>query len=271
MTENFVSIITPVYNARKFLSRLFDNVSSQTHQNYEHILVDDGSIDGGYELIQKLSLGDPRVKVIRVEKNIGVVGARNLALKMAKGDFLAFLDADDLWLPNKLSVQLDFMRQNNIAISFTDYRCISQDGQLVGALLKGPAKINWHLHHMTRYIGCLTVMLDRKFVPDFYFDQLDVDYRSEDFYAWSKVIRLHGYASRCPHDLARYSVTENSRSSNGLRAATLVWDLYRNVESISMFQSLIYFSSYIFFVSFKRFFYKPKFKSFDIDGRSWIL
>jgi teichuronic acid biosynthesis glycosyltransferase TuaG len=271
MTKNFVSIITPVYNAKKFLRRLFDNVSSQTHQNYEHILVDDGSIDGGYELIQKLSLGDPRVKVIRVEKNIGVVGARNLALKMAKGDFLAFLDADDLWLPNKLSVQLDFMRQNNIAISFTDYRYISQDGQLVGALLKGPAKINWHLHHMTRYIGCLTVMLDRKFVPDFYFDQLDVDYRSEDFYAWSKVIRLHGYASRCPHDLARYSVTENSRSSNGLRAATLVWDLYRNVESIPMFQSLIYFSSYIFFASFKRFFYKPKFKSFDIDGRSWIL
>ncbi len=271
MTSNLITIITPVHNAKKFINRLMCSVASQTYKNFQHILIDDCSIDGSYEILVEYAKKDPRIEVIKLTSNVGVVRARNFALNIAKGDFVTFLDVDDLWLPDKLLTQLTFMLKESVAISFTDYRHISEDGNFTGKLLKGPSKVGWHLLHMTRYVGCLTVMINRKFVPDFYFDESPIDYHSEDFLAWSKIIKKFGFAKRCPYDLARYSVTSNSRSSNGIKVAKLIWRLYRDIQKIPVHLSLIYFLFYSLFVSYKRLIYKPRYDSFEIDGKYWHL
>jgi teichuronic acid biosynthesis glycosyltransferase TuaG len=254
-----ISIITPVYNAERFLPQLFISVQSQTYQDFEHIIVDDCSTDSSYELIKHYASRDSRVKVLRHQYNLGVVKARNTAVNISKGRFMAFLDADDIWLPEKLSVQINCMIENGAVLSFTDYRFVSEDGKSVGKRIKGPSKIGWRLHHMTRYLGCLTVMVDRKQVHDFSFGTISSAYRAEDFLAWSKIINEYGSASRCPHDLARYTVVKNSRSSDGVKAAMSVWALYRKIEKIPLVTSAIYFSCYILFSSLKRYLFRPRF------------
>jgi len=267
-SNNFsnVSIITPLYNASKFIPRLLNCVVNQESINFEHIVVDDCSQDNSYELLTKAVLKYPFIKVIRLPVNSGPVVARNEAIKLASGKYLAFLDADDFWLPNKLATQVKFMEEHNAALSFTDYRFISEDGSFVGNRISGFNKIGWNLHHMTRYLGCLTIMVDREKVPDFQFPDISPAYRAEDFLAWSNIIKKTGPALRCPHDLARYAQVANSRSSLGYKAAKSVWQLYRGVEKIPLIKAIPYFIFYVFFAFFKRFLYRPKFISSDIDG-----
>ena len=261
-----VSIITPVYNASKFIPRLLECVASQKLIICEHILVDDCSHDNSYGLLWEAALKNPYIKVIKQSKNSGPVVARNEAIKHASGRYLAFLDADDYWLPNKLATQVKFMEENDAALSFSDYRFISEDGRLIGDRISGFNKIGWRLHHMTRYLGCLTIMVNREKVPDFKFPNITPAFRAEDFLAWSEIIRRTGPALRCPHDLARYAQVANSRSSLGLRAAKSVWKLYRELEKIPLVRALPYFIAYVFFASFKRSWYRPRFISSVIDG-----
>lgn len=266
INKPIVSIITPVYNAYKFLPRLLSSVRNQYGIAYEHILVDDCSQDDSYDFLNNAGLTDHRIKVIRLKKNSGPVVARNAAIKHASGKYLAFLDADDYWMPNKLSTQVKFMEDNEAVLSFSDYRFISEDGRLIGRRLSGFNKISWSMHHITRYLGCLTVMVNHHKVPDFQFPNITPAYRAEDFLAWSSVILKTGPALRCPYDLARYAQVANSRSSLGFRAAKSVWLLYRNIEKIPLIKAGFYFFSYAMFASYKRILFKPRFKSSLIDG-----
>ncbi len=143
------------------------------------------------------------------------------------------------------------------ALSFSDYRFVSEDGHKVGKRIQGFSEIGWHLHHMTRYLGCLTIVIDRNKLPDFYFPDITPAYRAEDFLAWSHCIQKTGPALRCPHDLARYAVVPNSRSSIARRAAISVWKLYRNVEQINFGLAGIYFMAYAAGVSLKRYQCRP--------------
>jgi teichuronic acid biosynthesis glycosyltransferase TuaG len=197
--------------------------------------------------------------------------ARNLAISAARGRYLAFLDADDVWLPERLRCQTEFMLHTHAAISYTDYRFMSEDGTRVGRRLRGPRRIGWHLHHMTRYLGCLTVMVDRAQCPDFSFGTVSPEYRAEDFLAWSQLIRRQGHAYRCPHDLARYAVVANSRSSNGTRAARSVWCLYRRVEHIPTVLAAVYFVAYAAFSTMKRLACRPCWPTTRIDPAPWSL
>jgi len=266
INKPIVSVITPVYNASKFIPRLLESVASQDLIVYEHILVDDCSQDDSYGLLSEAALKSPYIKVIRLPKNSGPVVARNEAIKHASGKYLAFLDADDYWMPNKLAIQVKFMKENDAALSFSDYRFISEDGKLVSKRISGLNKIGWLLHHMTRYLGCLTIMVNTEKVPDFQFPDITPAYRAEDFMAWSKIIKQTGPALRCPHDLARYAQVANSRSSHGLRAAKSVWQIYRDFENIPLIKAVPYFIVYALFAYFKRSFYRPRFISSVIDG-----
>ena len=267
MTANLpvVSIITPVYNAARFLPRLFESVKSQYGFNFEHILVDDCSSDNSLEILASYASSNPAIKVISMEVNKGPVVARNLAIRAARGKYLAFLDADDFWLPNKLFVQTQFMEQTGAALSFSDYRCISEDGAFIGRRLKGPGNVGWSLHHMTRYLGCLTIMVNRKRCPDFAFPDISPSIRAEDFLAWAHLIKCEGPALRCKHDLARYSVVRFSRSSGSIKAARSVWLLYRVVEGLPFFRASIYFSIYAVFTAIKRAWFKPRWKASQVD------
>ncbi len=252
-----VSVITPAYNASRFLARCLASVKSQGVE-CEHIVVDDCSTDNTVEVLDRLKLTNPQLVILRAARNAGPMEARNLAIHNARGRFLAFLDADDVWLPSKLNKQIGFMESRGAAISFTDYRFMTEDARLVGARIRGPSQIGWHLHHMTRYLGCLTVMVDRLLCPDFCFPTIRREIKAEDFLAWANIIREHGSAHRCPEDLARYSVVKGSRSSDGVGAAGTVWELYRNIERIPFPQAAAYFITYAAFTMAKRFICKPR-------------
>ena len=259
-----VSVITPNFNGSRFIQRLTESVRRQNF-NLELIIVDDCSTDDSWEQLQLLAEKFSWIKIARLEINSGPVVARNQAIELAKGRFLAFHDVDDFWLPHKLSTQIKFMLENECTISYSDYRFISEDGRHIGRRLKGLNKIGWHTHHFTRYIGCLTVVLDRKKLPKFKFPQISPAYRAEDFLAWSNCIKESGSLFRCPHDLARYAVVPNSRSSNASRAARSVWELYRRVEKISITLSAIYFFCYAINAIWKRFWYRPRLEIKEVD------
>lgn len=264
LTAPLVSVITPFFNAKGFLKRVVDSVQKQCVL-CEHILVDDGSDDGSKLVLSDLASKNQGIRAIYLDKNSGPIIARNAGIAAATGRYLAFLDVDDFWLPGKLEKQLAFMHKMDCAISFTDYRFVSEDGRKIGRLVHGPGKIGWHLHHMTRYLGCLTIVVDREKVPDFMFPAISPAYRAEDFLAWSSVIVATGSALRCPFDLARYSVVQNSRSSKSIRASVSVWKLYRNVEKISRLSSCFYFISYALFALSKRIYCRPLFPRETID------
>lgn len=274
MTTPLVSIITPVYNAANFLPRLFECVKKQHGVAVEHLLVDDCSSDNSLQIMRDLTAGNASIKIIAMSKNEGPVVARNLAIREARGKYLAFLDADDYWLPNKSLVQSQFMEETCAALSFSDYRFISEDGHLIGRRLSGPNRVGWSSHHMTRYLGCLTIMVNRERCVDFHFQDIAPSFRAEDFLAWSGIILRHGPALRCKHDLARYAVVAQSRSSGAFRAAKSVWKLYREVENIPFFKAFFYFSVYGVLTTVKRSWFKPRWRADEIDGtlsKSYLL
>lgn len=266
-----ISIITPNFNGQRYLARCVKCVANQD-SNLEHIIVDDCSNDDSWSLLLKLADEYPWLRPIRLERNSGPVVARNKAIELSRGRFLAFLDVDDFWLPNKLSTQLRFMYDKSCALSFSDYRFVSEDGFMIGRRLQGFNSVGWHLHHMTRYLGCLTIMLDRYKIPDFYFPSLETAKRAEDFLAWSKCIRQAGPALRCPHDLARYSVVPNSRSSVTRSSIGSVWRLYTDVEGIAFPVAGFYFFIFALGVVWKRFRYRPTLERGAVDvDHAWSL
>ena len=250
-----VSIITPNFNGERFIRRVVESVRRQNY-HVEHIVVDDCSTDGSWVLLEKLSREYPWLKPVRLEKNAGPVVARNHAIELAQGRFLAFLDVDDFWLPHKLRTQIEFMLSKNCVLSYSDYRFVSEDGLQVGRCLQGFEQIGWHLHHMTRYIGCLTIVLDYSQYQNFRIPEIRPATRAEDFLAWSQCIQRFGPAMRCPSDLARYSVVPNSRSAS-IKGSISVWRLYRHIEKIPLHLSILYFFFYAVGVFWKRYWYRP--------------
>ena len=265
-----VSIITPNFNGERFIRRAVESVRRQNYP-IEHIIVDDCSTDGSWELLRKLSQEYVWLKPVRLGKNAGPVVARNRAVELAQGRFLAFLDVDDFWLPHKLRTQIEFMLRKSCALSFSDYRFISEDGRYIGRRLQGYDRIGWHLHHMTRYLGCLTIVLDCEKYPDFRIPEILPATRAEDFLAWSQCIKRFGPALRCPYDLARYSVVPNSRSA-AKKGSISVWRLYRYLERIPLHLSSFYFSVYALGVFWKRYWNRPFMNRSNIDqDYEWSL
>jgi teichuronic acid biosynthesis glycosyltransferase TuaG len=239
-----VSIITPMYNASPWLPALFESVAAQTFQDFEHLLADDVSTDDGVERAIALSGGDPRVRVLRMERNGGPAAARNLAIAAARGRYLAFLDADDVWLPHKLEAQLQWTKQHGHAFTYHDYRHMSHDGTKLGAVVSGPDVLTLKTLHTRRGTGgCLSVMIDRQQLPWFRFPELQ---RSlpEDFLAWLAIINQGCNGYRVPQDLGRYRLTPASRSSNKLASALAVWHLYRSVEKLPWITAACWWMQY---------------------------
>lgn len=265
-----VSVITPNFNGRKFIARCLESVAKQNY-SVEHIVVDDCSTDGSWLLLQNLARDYPWLKPIRLEHNSGPVVARNRAIELAQGRFLAFLDVDDFWLPHKLQTQVEFMLKHDCVLSFSDYRFVSEEGRRVGRCIHGFDQIGWHLHHMTRYLGCLTIVLDREIYPDFRIPEIRPATRAEDFLAWSQCIQRFGLALRCPHDLARYAVVPNSRSA-AKKGSISVWRLYRHLERIPMHVAAFYFFAYAAGVFWKRFWNRPFMDRAEVDqDYEWSL
>lgn len=244
---SLVSIIIPVYNAEKFIDKTIKSVINQTHFNWELILIDDGSTDRSFELISRYK-EEKRINIIKNDRNLGVIKTRNKGIKIAKGKFIAFLDADDLWKPEKLKMQIEFMEINNLSISFTEYEKINENGILRGKL-KLPNKIDYNLLLKSNFMGCLTVIYDQEILGKKFFREID---KSEDYVLWLEIIKEVKEIKCLNYNLASYRVMEKSRSSNKFYAVYYQWIIYRTIERLSFCKSLYCFIIYLFY-GYKRF------------------
>jgi teichuronic acid biosynthesis glycosyltransferase TuaG len=243
MNSPLVSIITPAYNAERFINESIKSVLNQTYSNWEMIIVDDCSTDHTTEVVASYGQNDSRIQLIELERNSGPAIARNTAMDKARGRFIAFLDSDDLWLPNKLERQLDFMLEKDIAFSFTEYGRIKEDGEdLLNTIIDAPETINYDGLMKHCVIGCLTVMVDTKQTGKL--KMINIPSR-QDYVLWLSIVKSGFLAHGLPEVLAKYRLVKNSISSDKIKMAKQNWRVYRKIERQNLMKSSWYFSNYV--------------------------
>jgi teichuronic acid biosynthesis glycosyltransferase TuaG len=239
-----VSIITPVYNAARWLLKTLESVRAQTMPNWEHILVDDGSTDDSVSIIRAAAAVDPRIRLLNTPYRGGPAAARNLALENARGRYVAFLDADDLWLPEKLECCLDWMRAHDSSFVYHDYRLMSPDGTRLGAVITGADELNLRTLHTRRGHACLCMVLDRERVGDLRFPGGSIP-AHEDFIAWLRIIEQGHTGQRVPRDLGRYRLSHSSRNANKLYSVYYTWLIYRNTSKLPLPRAISWWTLYV--------------------------
>mgnify|MGYP006076248351 FL=1 len=241
--NNLVSIITPSYNSSKFIDDCVQSILSQTYSNWELLIVDDCSLDNSKNIISVLSNIDERIKTIFLERNVGAAEARNIAIRKAKGKYIAFLDSDDLWDSHKLEKQLSFMKKNDIAFSYSTYQFISENGKDLSNMVVAPKKMTYHSYLKNTIIGCLTVIIDREKTGSF--EMINIR-SSHDMALWLLIMKRGFSAYGLDENLAKYRVVSSSNTANKINAAYDVWYVYRKVEKLNFFYSTFCFIGYIF-------------------------
>ncbi|MBU2699044.1 glycosyltransferase involved in cell wall biosynthesis [Sporomusaceae bacterium BoRhaA] len=239
--DNIVSIITPAYNSANCISATIESVLRQTYIKWEMIIVDDCSDDYTIDVVRTYERLDDRIKLIRLDKNQGVANARNIGMKCSKGRYIAFLDSDDIWLEKKLECQLAFMKERNIGFSFTQYCQFVDDVKKSKQIIHVPDRVQYRDLLKGNVIGCLTVIIDRQKIPPF---NMRKEYH-EDYIAWLEILKQGFAAYGYNEDLARYRISSSSVSSNKKKSASWTWNIYRNIEKLSIIESIYYFLWYV--------------------------
>lgn len=242
MTD-LVSIVVPVYNAEKFIDETISTVLDQTYTNFELILVNDCSTDNSKKLIKKY-LKDSRIKLINNKTNSKAAISRNNGIKEAKGRYICFLDADDKWDKNKLEKQIKFMKEKDCAFSFTSYEFADENCIPNGKKVIVPETITYNEALKNTTIWTSTVMLDmiKLSKDDIYMPNV----KSEDTACWWSILKKIDKAYGLKNILSFYRRTEGTLSSNKFEAIKRIWNLYRNVEHLTIFKSTYCFFWYAF-------------------------
>ncbi|MCK0470254.1 glycosyltransferase family 2 protein [Halalkalibacter sp. APA_J-10(15)] len=239
-----VSIITPAYNAATYMADTIESVLAQTYGSWEMLIVDDCSTDDTAQIVQSYASRDPRIRFIQLAQNSGPAITRNTAIEAASGRYLAFLDSDDMWLPNKLERQLQFMQERDLAFSFTQYRVMDLEGNITDKLEDVPDEATYKDLLKHNVIGCLTVMLDKEKVGAV--EMVNIRSR-QDYVLWLHICKRGFTAYGLKEPLALYRVGRQSVSSNKVKMAKQNWRVYREIEGLNLVKSLWYFSHYVVF------------------------
>lgn len=241
MTNPLISIITPAYNAARFIGETIESVLKQTYTNWEMVIVDDRSTDKTVQIVEEYQKKDQRIKLIQLEENSGSAVARNTAMENSAGQFIAFLDSDDMWYPTKLERQLRFMQKNDIAFSFTKFERIQENGKPTGEISNVPKSVGYRDLMKHCVIGCLTVMLDMSKIGDVKMYNIRT---RQDYVFWLTITKNGHRAYGLPEVLAKYRLVENSISRNKWKAAKKNWYVYRHIEKQNLLMSIWYFLNY---------------------------
>lgn len=246
--EDLVSIITPTYNCGKFISETIESVLNQSYKNWELIIVDDCSTDNTKEIVENYLLKDERIRYITLSSNSGAAVTRTTAMKLAKGEFMAFLDSDDLWYPNKIEVQLDFMKRNGYNITCTQYEQINENGIKLNKVIPIRAKTNYNGVLLTCPVGNSTVMYNVKSLGKF--EVPNIRKRNDDA-LWLQMLKKEKNIYGLDVTLMQYRVRNNSISSNKLSLIKYHWKLYREIENLSLIRSVFHIVCWGFIKIFK--------------------
>ncbi len=237
MSEKLVSIITPTYNCAKFIAKTINSVQAQTYKNWELIIVDDRSQDNTKEIVEGFIKNDPRIKYHLLEVNSGAAVARTTAMKLASGSYMAFLDSDDIWMPDKLERQLKWMQDNDHAFSCTAYEQIDEDDKPLGKVIKTIKKTNYNRLLLDCPVGNSSVVYDVEKMGKF--EVPNIRKRNDDA-LWLQMLKKEKYIWGMPDVLMRYRIRKNSISSNKFSVIKYHWKLYREIEHLSVLRSLFH-------------------------------
>ncbi len=258
--QPLVSIITPLYNAQNFIAKTIQSVQAQTYHNWEHIIVDDCSTDSSVEIAGAFAVRDPRIKLSTLSRNTGAAQTRNKAITEAKGKYIAFLDADDLWHPEKLKLQIAFMQKHDCAVSYTNYVHIDNQGDELGKRIIALPQLSYAKQHSNNYVGNLTGVynvneLDKVMAPDFK--------KRQDWAVWLEAIKRSGKpALGIQKDLAYYRILDTSISANKLNLVKYNYHFYKTYLKYGTIKASLWMLRFFweYFIVRKRWIqtYKPK-------------
>jgi teichuronic acid biosynthesis glycosyltransferase TuaG len=238
-----VSIITPAYNSEKFISDTIRSVQNQTYTNWEMIIVDDCSTDKTVEIIQEFMDNDPRIHLIKLNTNSGTGIARNTALQVVSGRHIAFVDADDLWKPEKLSKQIDFMEANNLAFTFTFYDLINEEGQLLNKRIETPKNLSFRQLFFCNYVGNLTGIYNASSLGKIAISSIR---KRQDWMVWLTILKQIKTAKPVPESLAFYRIRKNSLSTSKTALLKHNYTVYRQFHKYTVFVSLLCMVGFLF-------------------------
>lgn len=249
--KELVSIITPAYNCSETIAETIESVISQTYENWEMIIVNDCSTDDTENIVKTYIEKEPRIRLINLDKNSGSYIARNTAIDNSLGRYLALLDADDLWKPNKLELQIKFMQEKGVGFSFTAYETFKKKTDKKRKLFKVPKTINYKKYLRNTIIGCLTVVVDKQQIPDFHMEKGYL----EDILTWMHYLRRGVIAYGINENLASYRVREGSKSGNKIKNSKRYYACLKQ-QPISVFRRIFSQIGYLYNAVKKRLFAK---------------
>lgn len=241
LKEELISIIVPVYNAARFIDETIRCVQSQSYSQWELIFVDDCSTDGSIDIICQKAAADKRIRFIEQSENGGAAKARNRGITEAEGRYICFLDADDLWLSEKLSKQLEYLCKLQQTIDesagfvFTGYEFADEKGSGLGKIVHVPFSLTYSQALKNTTIFTSTVMIDRKRIPN---DDIMMPLvASEDTATWWQILKKHKIGYGLDQNLVKYRRSADTLSANKFTAIKRIWGLYRKQEKLSILRS----------------------------------
>ena len=231
-----VSVIIPVYNVAKYITHTIDSILNQSYKDVEIVLVDDCSTDNSAEIIANYTSSHSNVIYWKLEKNQGAAVARNKALSLAKGRYVAFLDSDDVWCEGKLEKQLALMNEKDAAISCTAMDTIDECGKSLGSVRKVRETIDYNFLLHNTMIATSTVLVDRNITGNF---QMPLRRGGQDYATWLMLMRNGTICYGLNDVLSHYRVLPNSLSSNKWKSVKQVWQIQTKDEGINKISASI--------------------------------
>ncbi|RRO22284.1 glycosyltransferase family 2 protein [Flavobacteriaceae bacterium 14752] len=243
-----VSIITASYNAEKYIDETIKSVQAQTYQNWEMLITDDCSTDNTCQIIQDLAKSDSRIKLFKLKQNAGPAVARNNSIKEAKGRFIAFLDADDIWFDFHIKDSISFSLEKKAPFVFASYKRSNENLEFVHSDFIVPSKVTYSDILKSNSISCLTAFIDIKKLGKKYMPEIR---KRQDMGLWLKYIKdcKFAYGIQKPH--AIYRMRENSLSRNKMDLIKHQWRYYRKVEKLNFIESFYYLLCWMYYGYFK--------------------
>ncbi|MEG0826068.1 MAG: glycosyltransferase family 2 protein [Bacilli bacterium] len=236
--QPLVSIVTPVFNAERFIIETILSVINQTYSNWEMLIIDDISIDNTLKIVKSFEKKDSRIRVFSLQEKGGASLARNKGIFESKGKYIAFLDADDIWMPNKLTVQIELMEVYNYVFTYHNYELIDENSKKLGILRKAPKSITYKRMLFGCSIGCLSVVYNCKELGKVQIKRID---KRNDDALWAALLKKCKRGYLLNEDLARYRISHNSLSSGSkIKLLKYHYLLYRKSYEFNLILSLFF-------------------------------
>lgn len=235
--DSLVSIITPTFNSANFIAATIQSVQNQNYSNWEMIIIDDGSSDDTENIILNLIQNDDRVQFYKLSQNSGPAVARNKGIEKAKGNYMTFLDADDIWFPNFIEKSINTIIETKIPFVFSSYKRSNENLEFIYSDFIVPKKVTYTDILKSNSISCLTAFLDIKKVGK---KSMPLIRKRQDMGLWLQYLKEIPFAHGIQETQAIYRIRENSLSRKKLDLIKYQWKFYRQVEKLTIFQSTYY-------------------------------